>query len=509
MTREKILFLRTIPVGRSRREQELARSAALSHAAKVSHRRKKEKEKSQTQQESLIVGGPLTILPGGNSDPFESLAVRVTPRVNEVISFVRDYFLPASYVTDSPAWIRAFGADKEWLDSVAVLRDECCARAFMLTYTTIIANLTRSDELNLEKLNLKGKSSVALRARIQKSPEGDAPVLTSMLFLFAAETFAGNHFEATIHGKTLRTLLYEKSQKEGSVSIEQGFLTRTLWYDVHLAESHMTRTIFDMDGWVTDTLGPTFKPVDKFLEPFSAEFTRNLDRSLDSEPLRTIFVQYRQALWLWTQPNPVADEDGWAASHWVLGRSYINQGRLVNYFLDVRQTLGMLGFRQATSTSITKITHDELFWYTQSCLALGMLYFLAPLGGDPSISGQPLLPTCKTLLLHLRATMAMVLRAWVDLSGESEPDLLHEFQNAHLWALFLGAQGEQRDSKTYPDPTKAWFNRALGSFLTRIRMSSWEMIREKLTLFIYSDFIMPNGSDWVWKVMVNTSAKPL
>lgn len=509
MTREKILFLRTIPIGSSRREQELTRSTALSHAAKVSHRRRKEKEKSQIQPEPLTLAGPVTILQGGNSDPFESLALRVTPRVNEVISFVRDYFLPASYVTDSPAWIRAFGADKEWFDSVAVLRDECCARAFMLTYITIISNLTRNGELNLEKLDLKSKSAVTLRARIQESPVGDASVLTSVLFLFAAETFAGNHFEATIHGKTLRTLLYEKSQKEGSVSIEQGFLTRTLWYDVHLAESHMTRTIFDMDGWVIDTLGPTFKPVDKFLEPFSADFTRNLDRSLDSEPLRTIFVQYRQALWLWTQPNPVADEDGWAASHWVLGRSYINQGRLVNYFLDVRQTLGMMGHRRAISTFTPKSKYDELFWHTQSCLALGMLYFLAPLGGDPSISGQPLLPTCKTLLHHLRSTMAMVLRAWVDLGGESEHDLLHEYKNAHLWALFLGAQGERRDSKTYPDATKAWFNRALGSFLSRISMSSWETVREKLMLFIYSDFIMPNGSDWVWKVMENASTKAL
>jgi len=500
MTNEKILFLRTVPIGSSRREKELVHSAALSHAARVLHRRKKEKEKLQAQKESLAIVGPVTILREGNSDPFESLALTVTPKVNEVMSFVRDYFLPASYVTEAPAWIRTFGADKEWYDSVETLHNECCARAFMLTYTTIIANLVRSDELNFEKLNLKHESSVTLRAVIRKSPQGDLAILTSVLFLFAAETFGGNLFEATIHGKTLRALLYEKSQKEGSGSIEPSFLTRTLWYDVHLAESHMTRTIFDMDGWVTNTLGPTFKPVDKFLEPFSADFMRNLDTSLDGEPLRTIFVQYRQALWLWTRPNPVADEDGWVGSHWVLGRSYINQGRLVNYFHDVKQVLEKLGFGKDVRTN----TNDKIFWYTQGCLALGMLYFLTPLGGDPSISGQPLLPTRKTLLLHLRATMAMVLRFWIDLDTESRSDLLYKYQNAHLWVVFLCAQGEQRDSETCQVPTNMWFNRALGYLLRHMRMSSWELIKEKLTQFIYSDFIMPNGSGWVWKVVANT-----
>jgi len=110
--------------------------------------------------------GPLTILRRGNSDPFESLAVSVTPRVNEIMSFVKDYFLPACYVTDSPAWIRAFGADKEWDDSVEVLREECCAPAFMLTYMTIMANMSQGDVLVTEQLTLKGKSTSALRTRI-------------------------------------------------------------------------------------------------------------------------------------------------------------------------------------------------------------------------------------------------------------------------------------------------------------------------------------------------------
>lgn len=85
-------------------------------------------------------------------------------------------------------------------------------------------------------------------------------MLASVMFLFAAETFAGNLVEATIHGKTLQTLLHQKSLRDGPDSIEQGFLTRALWYDVHLSGSHMTPTIFDMNGWVMDELGPVSGP---------------------------------------------------------------------------------------------------------------------------------------------------------------------------------------------------------------------------------------------------------
>lgn len=489
-----------------------ARTAALSHAATVGHQKRRasrakaqtkhaddefvllaaeEKRRRDASNQVTATSGLLTILQKGNSDAFNSTAMRITPEMNDIMVFLKGYFLPASYGTESPAWIRPFGADKEWDDSVACLNDQCSGLAFVLTYATIIARLSQSRENTVKLLTLKRESFSTLQYRLSRSRSGDNNVLTCVLFLFAAETFAGNLFEAIFHGKTLRKLLEQKADREGAASIEPGFLTRAIWYDVHLAESQMVRTIFDVDGWVTDMLEPTFKRTDDFLASLSIDFTEGLDSGpLSHEPLRTVILQYRQALWLWTQPNAVSGEDGFSASHWVLGHSYINQGRLVNYHLDTQKRL---------KTTFVASTNSELLWQTQSCLAIGLLLFLAQFGGDPQISGTPLLPTVQNLMYHLRTVLGSALRAYGDLDPNAE--ITRGSHNVLLWTAYQGAHYERKDPKTYPDPSTEWFNQTLADFAQRIQLRTWPMIRERLEKVIYSDWVQPHGFDWVGKLI--------
>jgi hypothetical protein len=235
-----------------------ARSAALSHAAAVSHQRRRnlrvkawnsdedteedplsEQERRHRESSSSSSEGQspglLTVLRKGNSDVFQAKAIEITPQTHEIMSFFKDCFLPASYGTDSGTWTQRLTAKEEWAESVACLNDKSCGLAFMLTYTTVISKI--SPKKNTAKLlTLKSESFAALQANISgKHKTDDIAVMTCVLFLFAAEAYAGNLAEATVHGKMLRQLIEQKTRKDGPGAIGPSFLTRAIWYDAHLS----------------------------------------------------------------------------------------------------------------------------------------------------------------------------------------------------------------------------------------------------------------------------------
>jgi hypothetical protein len=235
-----------------------ARTAALSHAAAVSHQRRRnlrvkawnsdeeveedalssrERQRRESSSSSSDSQSPglLTILRKGNSDAFQARAIEISPQTHEIMSFFKDYFLPASYGTNSGTWVQKFTAKEEWADSVACLNDKSCGLAFMLTYATIMSKI--SPKRNTAKLlTLKSESFTALQANISgKHKTDDIVVMTCVLFLFAAEAYAGNLAEATVHGKALRKLIEQKARKDGPGAIGPSLLTRAIWYDAHLS----------------------------------------------------------------------------------------------------------------------------------------------------------------------------------------------------------------------------------------------------------------------------------
>lgn len=488
------------------------RSAALSHVAAVTHQRRRalkvkawnpdeDSEKAPSQQErerrrresssssEREPSGLLTILRKGNSDAFQAKAIDVTPETHEIISFFKDAFLPASYGTASTTWFQKFAAKEEWSSSVACLDDKSCGLAFTLTYATIMAKISQSHNNSARLLTLKSKSFTALQANISGKQADDTVVMTCVLFLFAAEAFAGNLAEATVHGKTLRKLIEQKVRKDGPAAIAPSFFTRAIWYDVHLAQAKMVRTIFDVDERAATILEPTFRPTNLFFVNLSKDFAIGLDNALSHEPLRTIAIDYRQSLWLLSQGKPVGDDGGYSAAFWVHGRSYINQGRLVNHHLNNQELL---------QTSQVTGAVAELFWQTQSCLSLSLLLFVAHFGGDERVSAQTLLDVVLTVLEQLRGTLSSALRACkiVEDRDAKADSLLRPF-DALLWSAFAGAQHEQKNLQKDPLAPAGMFKGIFAALARRMDLKSWPEVRERLERFVYSDFVQPNGCTWV------------
>jgi hypothetical protein len=409
--------------------------------------------------------------------------------VNQILSFFKDAYLPRTYISDYATYYTPVAVDKWWENGIATLYDNCSAQAFLLTHFILMATILPSKEFTAEILVLRSRCYNALRARIQKCPDGDQTILDSVMFLFAAGVFAGDLFQANLHGNVLRKCLSAKVRKEGSNAVDH--LIRGLFYDVRLSLSQMTRPIFALDSWVSEIVGPIPRPIDELLEPFKSVMS-DIDDAIDCEPLRKIFVQFRQLIWLWTPSKPIVNEDGTSVFQRVLGRININKSILVSYYLDLQTRLDETNDRSANS--------DKFIWYNQCSLALGLLLFFNPLGGDPVISGRPLLGIKKTVFSHLHTAISAVLKtSFADTDIKVDPDLIYKYQNANLWVLFLGAQVEQGDSKKYPDPYKAWFNVMLRSLAQQMGLFTWPMIRKILTLFIYSDIFGPHGSTWLPK----------
>jgi hypothetical protein len=547
MPQDKFAFIPGLPLRTSPRDQELVRATALSHTARVNHQRRKAREalqhakqgsllspisralvqaqshglhkksgpasktkdKPQEEQEYVNITGPLTILRKGNSDPFKSLAIAVTPRVNQVISFVKDVYLPAFYVTDTTTdtmtdtkFYRSIAAHNEWDEDIMVLSAESSAQSFIYAFLTAMGKFSHNDAFATDIYIAQRRSYNTLQARIQKYPHGDPVVLSSTIFLFAAEIFAGNIIQTTIHGKMLRAYLYERVQNEGFSAVKLSTWIHIVYYDSYFAQSQLHRPIFILESWVLDLAKQMSRPADKFMESIRSNFTSNLDDSLDHD-LRRIFVMFRQLVWCWAQPNPITKEDSKSElSHlllvqWIIINCHLLRAELVNYYINMQLLLE----QKMTISTQSSLSGNKLYWSTQCCLALGLVLFVQPTGGNPIISGQELHRITEKLLMRLQTTVSLMLRT----SLTVDSNMMQKYENAHLWVLFVSAQAEQMHSKDYLDPLEAWFNVAFGSLARRMCLFTWPMVRGRLERFFYHDALEPHPSTWVPKSLHVTS----
>lgn len=436
---------------------------------------------------------PTTILQKGNSDPFESLSITVTPKVNQVLSFFRDTYLPINYATQSTTYYRSFGAHQEWDDGIALLSTESSAQAFVTAFLSLLAKLNPNRTSLMESLISRGRSYATLRSHIQKSTNDDPAILHSILFLYATEIFAGNSAQATIHGQTLRAHLLENIQEGRYHIVTTSTLVRALYFDSYFALSNVTRPIFTIDDWVTVHLKERFHGMEDLLEPIQPLFLMDLDEAIDCEFLRHVFNRFRLIMWIWTTPTAVASEDPTDVSQWLLTNAHMLKSKLLSYYLDLQPLID----ENMEHSDPPLVADVGIVYCIRSCLALGMLCFLSPFGGDPIIGGRPVLGISETLLFHLQNVFHKILGSVAMPEVPAECDRLSKYHNALLWALFTGAQAEQREPGCYDDSTNAWFNVAFKSFVKQIGLSTWDMVRSRLERFIYAEHLELDTSVWM------------
>ena len=524
--KRNIIFLKPTTPGKekSTKEHELDRAAARAHAASISFRAsgkfKKNKSGRQTTSSNGILtedeyirfqyqarrenASPLSLLLQGNSDPFDALPVSITPRVNEALSFFRTHYLPATYGRKD-FQTRSSAEELEFQAFVNCMQDECSALAFVFLQTVNLSQVksvsaSRKLSLDQHELALKTKSFAALRGRIGikvATNSEDRTILRSAILLYSSAVVRGDFIEATMHGKSLARMLYEREWETPTSAKEQAFVAHMIWTDAHFAQRFMKPPYLDAK-WATAKLKPVMESLNQLMAKLETMFTAGMDECLNTEPLRSAFIRDRFAGWLWTVSSLPKGVDSEAAGFWVIATIHLVQGELVSYALEIEDRL------RKPPNGKPAAGEDECFWLTQHSLALGLV-FAVWLFSAPSVAGCRIMWSGPVILSRLRRSLsrAMSLAYGSDTKRGQDSGLQNtsKYDNAYLWILSKVAQSEHTFGKPKSNPWKTWGNRNFAMVARRMRLSSWEAVHERLQKFLFHDGLEPKAVNWVEKTI--------
>ncbi|KIX92502.1 uncharacterized protein Z520_11822 [Fonsecaea multimorphosa CBS 102226] len=419
---------------------------------------------------------PLTLIRHDNSDPFSCFSFSITPRVNEVISFIRDIQLPTLYyspyfreaarfpstrsdVTKSPmGWISTPAAVQSWTHIVQGLHDQCTALACLSTYLAMMVACGIKESSYMKySLELRTTSSKMLRQSILRSGPSrrnrvaQITLLQQVFWHFYAEASAGNLEAALIHGRMLKKLMDDNAE-----AVTPHFFMLAMFVDIHLSSAHRRKPIFEYGTFGPNVYQGMWSGVDPYVHLLvgketipdatdDAAASTHLDMSVSMEPLQSLLIRRRQAIAL---EKLIAQAEGpdintTAIFFWVASHAYIDEGFFTNYYFDkVKEaSITMSGTLSESNTAcvgniLGSVSESGCGRLTEAAVAMAALYLMRVLGlFDMWINGKNFYdPTASRETLLFEA-IAAALRV-------GSPQELLIYANAHLWCLFVGAISE-------------------------------------------------------------------
>jgi hypothetical protein len=422
----------------------------------------------------------------GNSDPFGAFAIPINSRINELMSYTRHYYLPAMS-TDATNPGSVISPD-DWKECVSLLSDACTAYAHLARVAAFMSQPGRPskrDELAREALIFTGKGTVLLRKRIEKGVV-DHNTLYVMSCFLAAEYYCENFGAAKAHAKILGQLF----PREG-IAVDHHLLSKILRLDAVLALSGLTRPSFDVEKWVPEVFASYFKPLLHTL-PVSISLEamgKDLDDSvLEDHGLKDIIVRLRQALVLYLLSFADPAFAKFEYKFFIRYVVYVSLARLLHHYLDAESLRGK------HTLNPTMAGRAQVQAYISLAAILWVRHVAT---GDNYNADGDINQAVTTEILD-------TLRARVEESDWMVSKEMQGYDNARLWAIYVGAYLERalvaRTLSCYSD-SENWFNVRLADQARAMGLISWESVRERLLLFLHTDVLQPHGSSWFPQLM--------
>ena len=495
----QFVFVQALPLGRSRKEQELERAKARSHAAKAVHLRIDSKDRPpqspvlavaktntfarkvlrQQHKTPQLIPSYLSLL-RGNSDPFGASAIPITPRVNALMTHNRETYLVA-FRRD----MRAEDQSTEWRQIVGLLNDECTAYALLACTAAAMAPIghQRSNpELSMEALVYKSKGFRLLRNRIKRG-EVDERTVSAVLCLISAEIFERNVAAASVHVSALARM-FRGHDTSVDVDLLQGFFP----HNAHEVIAPLLRPAFDANTWIPDQSRPHLKAL-----PMSTRLEGVATASFfDGATFRDIISIIRQCLRL-SLFAPIARERfGIDLGHFLRNGFAVLIGRLINGFLDATAECMCRSAQGQSPEESSIFIRAQVQAYT----SLATLLYLRTLA-CPERYG--IFKTVAPLVDQLKQAL--------DASEWMEHDMTQrEYAYLRLWALYIGAQWEQSEAARNPNPdhspSREWANAKFAVCASALGIKSWAEMRIHLSEILYTDVPKPDGSTWFMETIV-------
>jgi hypothetical protein len=425
---------------------------------------------------------PVNLVRKGNSDPFSTYAFDIDPQANELIAFWRDQIIPGVYHISRRKSLSHANAQRDFKDVVDSLSDRGGAYS-VLARSAFIASHTKP-EMAKSALVYVDKSVKVLKDKVAKGEDlQDPKIYWQVMNLMAAEALAGNADGADAHGKILRHL-FEQQAKLGKMDIKN--LLYAVFTDAQASAIFLKPAIFDA-AWLEIVLAPMFGMAVKVAAqvypplPDSVYYT---DPCVDDLELQDVFNRRREGM---TYFNMSATQKG-ETPHapllfgWIAFRGQITQAMTMKYHLQKMEDLKV--------PDHTEAVRDRL--YTQAYLSLAKIYIARLHSMNQAVLGVPMFNANPNILARLRRLLEESDR----LPGGPS---FHKYNNARLWALYIGAFGEQHEylaKRTKAEPTEQWFNLRLAEQCYIMDVRSWAQAKPIFEGFLQNEILPPNGAMW-------------
>lgn len=261
---------------------------------------------SQKAGSNLTDLNPWHSINSGNSDPFASMPITITPAVNRVVVFFHsrllNLFADGRPPLNSPRVVFRMASQGLIYDTnVDSLQDECSSRSFLVFASALRAKYTQSEDAYRELKLLQRKSQRVLRSKIRATREKDDAILYSVVAHFGASFMLQDYQQAVHHGEYLRSLLLARVNND--ISVPLGLLKQAIWVDTHLAIARFQPSILGGENWIPQLLQPIEQAIAACLSELPAELTTSVDPVISSEPLRGAIIRLRQSFALAVNPS--------------------------------------------------------------------------------------------------------------------------------------------------------------------------------------------------------------
>lgn len=532
--------------------KSIIKSRAKAHAARTAHQRalarqtkvRSQSPKSEEDHDQVEQTAPgLLLVWKGNSDPFGSQVIEITPRFSQVVDFLTNVWVPATHArlpAPFPPSVRNFFCTVEMLDPVNSSRDQALTISALLPSASALATLTGSPELEQQRTRLKLLIIKSLRSRLDQSaadplgetelvvfpsrggpksksasaaptnldqlithslpsPQPDDTVIALTQSLFISSVNESNSAEAEAHGRMLQWLMRCKTDREGYHAIQPDVLCQAIGYDIVRSQLSGTPSVFDTKTWVPACQAAYKLAILDTFQTFRRQVLDKLDPCLRGTPLQSIFLGTHQCFRLWSkvgEPKATLQTDQiWA---YVTLTNAALQLQATNYSLVVESIIRQPNFATGTAASV------QAYWRIQACLAFGVLLWQLTNITDLNIGGRSYWPRGIIIAGAMRRHIQDYLDGFASVEGWVN---VHH-KNVLLFAYWMGASWRRKATRREASVEDCFFHHGLRTMALQYHLVCSEDVRAIVELFLPSIHMRPRDWKWLDTFLLQDQTKP-
>lgn len=453
--------------------------------------------------EGSVVVPPPTVL-AGNSDPFKSTTIAVTPSVNHLLIFTRDFILPANHGNEATIYGGKWHMQRYWQDSVRGLDGGGAdGYAYLARSAAILAGIIKptaqspqggggggSSQTTLLALQYISKATSKLREAMAQRSDLEAH-MWEVYALLAAEVAAHNFKAATVHGLMLRRVLQPAGGK--TLYPEPRFLMVALLQDMTRASLSLTKPAFDLYRWDKEYLPVHLR--DNVVEsgdgpPSAYPYYNDTPASLPAA-FRNLILGVRE----WHHTLGIS----------MLDRSMVTMTIFTNAAMKIMVLTGLFLNHHLEALELWDLvgTPDML---ADACLGLAFAYWVRRAVHDRMDRGSKLeeagsfaFDMSPVVAVKLRDLDAQLLRRRAETGGEDQDQGQDQrcVDDHRIWWLFAGTMAERNvllrpdytDYREYHGPRFLAVTRQMG-------LKEWSDVEAVLRRYLYLDPVALKVKMW-------------